>query len=82
MSWGKPVRSAVVAHRTRFRAFAVEDRSVQLAWAGLGTGRHSVAVGSAEGEVDGGPGTWTATGLAPGTTYEVPQWWWLPATTR
>ncbi|MEO5679827.1 MAG: metallophosphoesterase [Acidimicrobiales bacterium] len=57
--------------RTRFRAFAVEDTSVQLAWAGLGAGRHTVAVGPVEGEVDGGAGTWTATGLAPGTTYAV-----------
>jgi len=57
--------------RIRFRAFAVEDRAVQLAWASLGPGRHTVMVGAAEGEVDGGPGTWTATGLAPGTTHEV-----------
>ena len=60
-----------VARRTRFRAFAVEDRSVQLAWGGLGPGRHLVAVGAAEGEVDGAAGTWTATGLSPGTTYDV-----------
>ena len=44
---------------------------MQLAWAGLGDGRHSVAVGPVRGEVDGGAGTWTATGLAPGTTYDV-----------
>lgn len=60
-----------VARRTRFRVFAVEDRSVQLAWASLGSGRHRVAVGQVEGEVDGADGTWTATGLTPGTTYDV-----------
>ena len=60
-----------MARRTRFRVFAVEDRSVQLAWAGLGPGRHVVSVGSVEGEVDGGAGTWTATGLTPATTYPV-----------
>ena len=60
-----------MARRTRFRAFAVDDRSVQLAWAGLGVGRHSLAVGPATGEVDGGAGTWTATGLSAGTSYEV-----------
>ena len=70
-SFRRAIRSGAVARRTRFRTFAVEDRSVQLAWAGLGTGRHSLAVGPAEGEVDGGAGTWTATGLAPGTTYQV-----------
>ncbi len=59
------------ARLTRFRVFAMDDRSVQLAWAGLGTGRHLVAVGPAEGEVDGGPGTWTATGLAPGVAHDV-----------
>ncbi len=60
-----------MTRRTRFRVFAVDDRSVQLAWASLGAGRHSVSVGPVEGEVDGGAGTWTARGLAPGTTYEV-----------
>jgi len=60
-----------VARRIRFRVFAVEDGSVQLAWASLGPGRHLVSVGPVEGEVDGGAGTWTATGLSPATTYEV-----------
>ena len=68
---GAPVRSAPVSSRTRFGVFAVDDTSVQLAWAGLGAGRHSVSVGPVQGEVDGGAGTWTATGLAPATTYEV-----------
>ena len=44
---------------------------MQLAWASLGSGRHRVAVGQVEGEVDGADGTWTADGLAPGTTYDV-----------
>ena len=66
-----PVRSAPVTRRTRFRVFAVDEGSVQLAWASLGAGRHSVSVGPVEGEVDGGAGTWTAGGLAPATTYEV-----------
>lgn len=60
-----------MTRRTRFRAFAVEDSTVQLAWASLGAGRHTVAVGPVQGEADGGAGTWTATGLTPGTTYEV-----------
>jgi Icc protein len=60
-----------MARHTRFRVFAVEDRSVQLAWASLGHGPHRVAVGGLEGEVDGADGTWTATGLKPGTTHDV-----------
>jgi len=60
-----------VSRRIRFRVFAVDDRSVQLAWASLGPGRHIIGVGAAEGEVDGGAGTWTATGLAAGTTHQV-----------
>lgn len=70
-SLAPPRTLGAVARHSRFRVFAVEDRTVQLAWAGLGPGRHTVAVGPAEGEVDGGPGTWTATGLAPGTNHEV-----------
>lgn len=66
-----PVRSFSMARPTRFRVFAVEDRAVQLAWADLGPGRHALAVGPVEGEADGGPGTWTATGLAPGTAHAV-----------
>ena len=60
-----------MTRRTRFRVFAVDDRSVQLAWASLGPGRHRVSVGPAEGDVDGGAGTWTADGLTAGTSYEV-----------
>ncbi|MEJ7764140.1 MAG: metallophosphoesterase [Acidimicrobiales bacterium] len=60
-----------MARRTRFRVFAVDDRSVQLAWASLGPGRHRLAVGPVEGDADGGPGTWTADGLAPSTPYVV-----------
>ncbi len=67
----RPYAHPPVTRRTRFRVFAVEEGSVQLAWASLGPGRHSVAVGPVEGEVDGGAGTWTATGLAPATSYEV-----------
>lgn len=55
----------------RFRVFAVEEQTVQLAWASLGPGRHTVAVGPVEGEVDGAAGTWTATGLQAGSTYDV-----------
>jgi len=60
-----------VSRRTRFRSFAVEERSVQLAWADLGPGRHRLAVGPAEDEVNGSAGTWTATGLTPGTAHDI-----------
>ena len=59
--------------RTRLRAFAVEDTSVQLTWRRLGPGRVVLREGEREVVVDtgGGPGAVVLDGLAADREHEV-----------